>query len=81
MFNDAPPSPRLMKINAPAIDSEGTVYSNAEDGNLYVIDSTGKQKAHFFLKLAIGAAYTPIALDNQGRIYALNGGELFVVGE
>jgi hypothetical protein len=68
-------------INAPAVDSEGTMFANAEDGNLYVIDATGKEKGRFFLKLAIGAAYTPIAIDKVGRIYAENGGELFVVGE
>ncbi len=68
-------------INAPAVDSQGSVFSNAEDGNLYVIGADGKEKAHRFLKLAIGAAYTPLALDAKGRIYALNGGDLFVLGQ
>jgi hypothetical protein len=27
------------------------------------------------------ASYTPAAIDERGRIYALNNGELFVVGE
>ncbi len=68
-------------INAPAVDPEGTVFTNAEDGFLYAIGQGGTQKGRFFLKLAVGAAYTPIALDRQGRIYALNGGELTVVGK
>jgi hypothetical protein len=68
-------------INAPAIDSNGSVYANAEDGNLYVIGNDGKLVAQKFLELAIGAAYTPLALDAKGRIYALNGGELFVFGQ
>ncbi len=68
-------------INAPAIDSEGTVFGNAEDGNLYVVAKDGTELAHRFLKLAIGASYTPLTLDAKGRIYALNGGELFVLGK
>ncbi len=68
-------------INAPAIDSNGNVFGNAEDGNLYVIGPDGLEKAHRFLKLAIGASYTPLALDPRGRIYALNGGDLFVLGQ
>jgi len=67
-------------VNAPAVDPEGTVYVNSEDGYLYAIDRQGKQKARIFLNLALGAAYTPVALDAQGRIYALNGGVLTVVG-
>lgn len=68
-------------INAPAVDGQGNVFGNAEDGNLYVIGPDGTKKAQHFLKLAIGAAYTPLALDSKGRIYALNGGDLFVMGE
>lgn len=33
-----------------------------------------------FPNQALGAAYTPIALDPSGRIYALNNGELSVLG-
>ncbi len=68
-------------INAPAVDPSGTVFTNAEDGFLYAISQGGMLKERFFLKLAIGAAYTPLALDRKGRIYALNGGELTVVGK
>ncbi|MFT3836511.1 MAG: hypothetical protein QM723_05910 [Myxococcaceae bacterium] len=68
-------------INAPAVDAQGNVFGNAEDGNLYVIGPDGTKKAQHFLKLAIGAAYTPLAIDSKGRLYALNGGDLFVMGE
>jgi hypothetical protein len=33
-----------------------------------------------FLELAEGAAYTPVGLDYQGRIYALNGGYMRMLG-
>jgi hypothetical protein len=68
-------------VNAPAIDARGLTYANSEDGNLYIIDSNGGQVAHSFLELALGAAYTPIALDSQGRIYALNAGTMRVLGQ
>jgi hypothetical protein len=68
-------------INAPAVDASGVVYANAEDGFLYAINQGGTEKAHLFLKLALGAAYTPLSIDYAGRIYALNGGELTVVGQ
>jgi hypothetical protein len=45
-------------INAPAVDSNGTVYVTSEDGNLYVLDQAGVEKARVFLDLALGAAYT-----------------------
>jgi hypothetical protein len=68
-------------VNAPAVDPDGTVYVNSEDGHLYAIDKTGKEKGRIFLNFAEGSAYTPVALDAQGRIYALNGGQLTVVGK
>src|SRR4029077_1002637 len=49
-------------VNAPAVDSNGVVYVNSEDGNVYSIPqgnigvfATPKQS--IFLKQAIGAAY------------------------
>jgi outer membrane protein assembly factor BamB len=68
-------------INAPAVDSNGTVYLTSEDGNLYVLDKTGVEKARVFLDLALGAAYTPLAIDPKGRIYAMNNGKLIVLGK
>ena len=67
-------------INAPAVDANGVIYANSEDGNLYVINPDGSLKQHLFLKLALGAAYTPLAIGGDGKIYTENDGHLFVVG-
>jgi hypothetical protein len=72
-------------VNAPAIDSNGTVYVNSEDGNVYSLPQgnhgifTAAQQ-NIFLKLAIGAAYTPISVGADGKLYVQNDGHLFVVG-
>jgi outer membrane protein assembly factor BamB len=68
-------------INAPAVDKDGVVYANSEDGHLYRIGQGGTLKDRVFLNLALGAAYTPLSLDAQGRIYTQNAGSLFVVGD
>jgi hypothetical protein len=67
-------------INAPAIDRKGNVYANSEDGNLYVIGQAGTSVATTFMQLALGAAYTPLSLGPEGKIYTQNGGHLFVLG-
>jgi hypothetical protein len=67
-------------INAPAIDANGNIYANSEDGNMYVIGQGGMLKAKLFTNLAIGAAYTPLAIGPDGRIYTQNDGHLFVIG-
>ena len=67
-------------VNMVAVDRDGTVYANSEDGNLYAVDRDGKSKGQIFLKAAIGAAYTPLAIGADGRIYTQNDGILFVVG-
>jgi len=67
-------------VNAPAVDANGVVYANSEDGNLYAIQQGGVPLRPIFQQLAIGAAYTPASLDSQGRIYTQNDGHLFVVG-
>lgn len=66
-------------INAPAVDSNGVVYANSEDGNLYSIKDGVRLQAAF-LKLAIGAAYTPLSIGPDGLIYTENDGSMFVVG-
>jgi outer membrane protein assembly factor BamB len=68
-------------INAPAVDGDGTVYANGEDGVLYAIAQGGKQVRSLFLRESLGAAYTPLAIDAKGRVYAENFGEVVVVGE
>jgi len=67
-------------INAPAVDILGNVYANSEDGNLYVIQQGGLLLGSIFLNQAIGAAYTPLSIGREGRIYTENDGILFAVG-
>ena len=68
-------------MNAPAVDSTGTVYANSEDGNVYVINPDGTLKGNIFLRRAIGAAYTPVAIGRDGKIYTENDGDMFVIGQ
>jgi outer membrane protein assembly factor BamB len=68
-------------VASPGIDRDGTVFVTNADGNLYAIAQGGVEQARFFLDRTAFAAYTPTALDSRGRIYALNNGQLFVVGE
>src|SRR5581483_5133136 len=67
-------------VNAIAVDEWGVVYANAEDGNVYAIEQGGTLRQRLFLNLALGAAYTPLSIGGDGRIYTQNAGELFVVG-
>jgi outer membrane protein assembly factor BamB len=67
-------------VNAAAVDADGTVFANSEDGALYAIAAGGTQSASRFLQLALGAAYTPLAIGDDGRVYTQNFGRLFVVG-
>lgn len=68
-------------VNAVAVDRNGVVYANNEDGNVYAIGQGGVEKGRLFLNQAIGAAYTPISLGPDGKIYAQNAGRLFVAGD
>lgn len=76
-------------INMPAIDLNGTVYVNSEDGNVYAIAQPASSGAtvvltqpagKIFLLSAIGAAYTPLSIGPDGKFYTQNDGHLFVVG-
>jgi hypothetical protein len=75
-------------INAPVVDGTRTVYVESEDGHAYVIpqghtgvfDMNSPDVKRLFLRLALGAAYTPLSIDQNGRIYTQNGGHLFVLG-
>jgi Viral BACON domain len=72
-------------INMPAVDMNGTVYANSEDGNIYVIPQghTGiftAPQSSLFLNIALGAAYTPLSIGPDGRLYTQNNGHLFAVG-
>ena len=65
------------------------MYVESEDGNAYVIpaghtgvfdmNTPGVQR--LFLQLALGAAYTPLSISSDGKIYTQNAGHLFVLGE
>jgi hypothetical protein len=66
-------------VNGPAIDRDGVSYVNAEDGSLYAIGSDGKIRQSIVLTEALGQAYTPVAIDDSGRVYAEKAGRLFVV--
>lgn len=68
-------------INAPVIDENGFVYANSEDGSLYVLNQNGTLRHKLFLNLAIGAAYTPLSIGPDGKIYTQNDGRLFVAGD
>jgi hypothetical protein len=72
-------------VNAPVIDSNGLVYVTSEDGDVYTIPqghhgvfTQWQQK--IFLKEALGAAYTPLSIGPDGKVYSQNDGHLFVVG-
>jgi hypothetical protein len=67
-------------VNAATIDANGTVYANAEDGILYAIGQGGVLLEKITLAGPLGAAYTPLAIDGNGRVYAQTGGHLFAVG-
>jgi outer membrane protein assembly factor BamB len=67
-------------VNAPVIDPSGTVYVNAEDGHIYALGQGGVLLDRLALGGPLGAAYTPLAIDAQGRVYAQEAGHLFAVG-
>jgi hypothetical protein len=67
-------------VNAPAVDSNGSVYADSEDGNLYVVKQGGTLQGKIFLKRALGAAYTPIAIGRDGKLYTENDGDMFALG-
>jgi hypothetical protein len=69
-------------VNMPVVDSSGTVYANSEDGNLYVIGQgnsgvfTTPLKSLFLIQ-APGAAYTPLSLGPDGKLYTQVAGHFF----
>ena len=67
-------------VNGMAIDRDGVVFSNSEDGNMYAIAQGGVLRDKVFQQLAVGAAYTPASIGGDGRIYSQNAGHLFVLG-
>lgn len=46
-----------------------------------MLEPDGTLKHKLFTNLAIGAAYTPLSIGPDGKIYTQNAGHLFVAGE
>ena len=67
-------------VNHVAIDSNGVVYANSEDGKLYAVGQGGVLVNSLFLNQSIGAAYTPVSIGPDGKIYTQNFGHMIVVG-
>jgi hypothetical protein len=72
-------------INMPAIDVNGMVYVNNEDGNIYALPQGHSgiftvPAGKLFLNSAVGAAYTPLTIGPDGKLYTQNNGIMFVVG-
>jgi hypothetical protein len=66
--------------NAAAVDANGVVYADNEDGYLYAIQMGGTAQQKIFLERAISAGYTPTSIGGDGTIYTENGGHLIAVG-
>jgi outer membrane protein assembly factor BamB len=67
-------------VNAPAVDRDGNVFVNSEDGSLYSIRPKGTLRDRLFLDSALNAAYTPLSITGDGKILTQNDGHLFVIG-
>jgi hypothetical protein len=72
-------------VNAPVIDRRGIVYVTSEDGHVYSLPQGHhgvftKPLQRIFLLEALGAAYTPMSIGEDGKEYSQNDGHLFVVG-
>ncbi len=73
-------------VNAPVIDVNGLVYITSEDGNIYSVPqghhgTFTQWQQRIFLLEALGAAYTPLSIGPDGKVYSQNDGNLFVVGQ
>lgn len=68
-------------VNGVAVDANGVVHANSEDGNTYAINQGGTLKKKTFLKISLLSAYTPTSLGPDGKIYVQQNGELFAVGQ
>ena len=67
--------------SSPTVLPDGSIlFATPEDGNIYAIPQGGKNTTNLFLKQAVGAAYTPLAIGPDGKFYTQNDGHLFVVG-
>ncbi len=58
---------------------------NSEDGNIYALPQGNggvftQAAGNLFLNRAIGAAYTPLSIGPDRKLYTQNDGHLLVVG-
>jgi hypothetical protein len=72
-------------INAPVIDRQGIVYAISEDGHLYSLPQGHrgvfkKPKQKIALREPLPAAYTPLSISEDGKVYGQNAGHLLIVG-
>jgi hypothetical protein len=67
-------------VNHVAIDKNGVVYADSEDGNLYAVRQGGVLAGSVFLDQALGAAYTPVSIGPDGKVYSQNLGHMIVTG-
>ncbi|HVI07809.1 MAG TPA: Ig-like domain-containing protein [Candidatus Binatia bacterium] len=66
--------------NAVAVDANGVVYADNEDGYLYAVNQSGAQQQRIFLERAISAGYTPTSMGGDGTIYGENAGHFIAIG-
>ncbi len=79
-INRQHPYGREWCANAVAVDGNGVVYADNEDGYLYAIQQGGTSVQRMFLERAISAGYTPTSIGGDGTVYSENGGHLIAVG-
>jgi|CZKH01.1.fsa_nt_gi hypothetical protein len=68
-------------VNAAAVDMNGVVYADNEDGYLYAIQQGGTPVQKIFLERAISAGYTPTSIGGDGTIYGENAGHFIAIGD
>jgi len=79
-INKQHPNGREWCVNAAAVDVNGTVYADNEDGFLYAIPQGGSPAQSIFLDHSISAGYTPVSMGGDGTIYSENGGHFIAIG-
>ncbi len=68
-------------VNAPAVDKNGVIYVNSQDGNLYAVSQGGFLIGAIFQQQALPGTYVPASIGGDGRLYSLNAGQMFVLGQ
>jgi hypothetical protein len=63
-----------------ALDAAGMVFASNEDGALYAVSSGGALRDRLPLGVPGDGTYVPTALGDDGLIYAVGGGRVWVVG-